>query len=157
MKVKNKGMELLNFINTPMSKESMELSYSANNIRYEKCELYSDFIQSLIGLVFDTYMGDEITNAKEKKNHFRWCWYRNIESFEREGIYFNSDLHDYFLGFMLEVYYPITQKDKNPSTNKNILKLWRFIFDYKTLKSKLDLDNMIDVYKRFELSIKREK
>jgi hypothetical protein len=157
MTIKNKNMELLNYIKAPMSKESMELAYSANNIRYEKCELYGDFIQSLISLIFDTYMGDEITNAVEKKNHFRWCWYRNIESFEKEGIYFNSQLHDYFLDFMLEVYYTKNQKGKNQPVYKNIPKLWKYIFDYKTLKSKSDLDNMIDVYKRFEYSIKPEK
>jgi hypothetical protein len=155
MGVKNKEMELLNYINVPMSRENMELSYNENNIRYEKCELYSDFIQSLIMLVIETYLGDDITNATEKRNHFRWCWYRNIERFESEGIFFNSQLHDYFLDFMLEVYYPVTYK--NDTQASHILKLWKFIFDYKSLKSKSDLNNMIDVYKRFEFSIKSEK
>lgn len=147
-------MELLNYIKTPMSKENMDLLYSANNIRYEKCELYNDFIQSLILLIFDTYMGDDITNNVEKRNHFRWCWYKNIENFKKEGISFTSPkLHDYFLEFMSEVYYPITKKTENQSAHKNILKLWSYIFDFNALKSKSDMDTMIEVYKLFDYTL----
>ena len=45
---KNKTLELLNYINKPMTRDNIILMYSANNISYEKCELFSDFIQSLL-------------------------------------------------------------------------------------------------------------
>lgn len=158
MSVKNKSMELLNYINAPMSKENIELIYSANNIRYEKCELYCDFILSLILLIFETYMGDEITNETEKRNHFRWCWHRNIENFEKEGISFKSaKLHDYFLNFMLEVYYPMTKKKENQKAHKNIIKLWLFVLDFNVVKSKSDMDYMIEVYKLFDYSLKSDQ
>ena len=150
-----KALNFLKYINTPMSRESIIVLYSANNINFEKCELYNEFIHSLIFLVYDTYMGDDITNEKEQKNHFNWCWDKNIENFEKEGFIFNSlKLKSYFLEFMLEVYYPITKKEENKTALDNIIKLWVYIFDYNNNKSKSDMDTLIEVYKMFENSIK---
>lgn len=150
---KKKTLELLNYINTPMSRESIAVLYNAHNIKYEKCELYNDFIQSLIYLVFDTYMGDDITNLAEQKNHFKWCWYTNIDNFKREGITISSTrLYKYFFDFMMEVYYSIS-KHESEKANKNILKLWSYIFDYCNTKSKSDIDTLVEVYKLFEAGI----
>jgi hypothetical protein len=150
-----KALNFLKYINTPMSRESIIVLYNANNINLEKCELYNEFIQSLIFLVYDTYMGDDITNEKEQKNHFNWCWSKNIENFEKEGFIFNSlKLKSYFLEFMLEVYYPITKKEENKTALDNIIKLWVYIFDYNNNKSKSDMDTLIEVYKMFENSLK---
>ena len=152
---KNKTLELLNYINTPMSRESIMVLYNANNITHEKCELYSDFIQSVILIVFDTYMGDEITSVAEQKNHFKWCWDKNIENFKKEGIGVASiKLYNYFLEFMNEVYYTAINKNENTKINANILKLWSYIFDYDNNKSKSDMDTLIEVYKLLEVSIK---
>ena len=152
---KNKTLELLNYINTPMSRESIMVLYNANNITHEKCELYSDFIQSVILIVFDTYMGDEITNVAEQKNHFKWCWDKNIENFKKEGIGVASlKLYNYFLEFMNEVYYSASNKNENTKIKANILKLWSYIFDYDNNKSKSDMDTLIEVYKLLEVSIK---
>jgi hypothetical protein len=150
-----KALNFLKYINTPLSRESIIVLYNANNINLEKCELYNEFIQSLIFLVYDTYMGDDITNEKEQKNHFNWCWDKNIENFEKEGFIFNSlKLKSYFLEFMLEVYYPITKKEENKTALDNIIKLWVYIFDYNNNKSKSDMDTLIEVYKMFENSLK---
>jgi hypothetical protein len=150
-----KALNFLKYINNPMSRESIIVLYNANNINLEKCELYNEFIQSLIFLVYDTYMGDDITNEKEQKNHFNWCWGKNVENFEKEGFIFNSlKLKNYFLEFMLEVYYPITKKEENKMALDNIIKLWVYIFDYNNSKSKSDMDTLIEVYKMFENSLK---
>jgi hypothetical protein len=152
---KNKTLELFNYINTPMSKESITVLYNANNITHEKCELYSDFIHSLILLVFDTYMGDDITSKEEQKNHFKWCWNKNIENFKKEGIGFASTkLYGYFLEFFIDVYYSASKKDENPNIRLNILKLWLYIFDYHNVKSKSDMDTLIEVYKLFNSAIR---
>jgi hypothetical protein len=151
---KNKTSELLNYIKTPMSRESITLLYTTHNIKYEKCELYGDFIQSLMLLIFDTYMGDEITSEIEQKNHFKWCWNKNIENFKKEGIGIASTkLYSYFSSFMSEVYYPITKKEENKVAHTNILKLWSYIFDYNNNKSKSDMDTFIEVYRLFEAGI----
>ena len=52
-----KALNFLKYINTPMSRESIIVLYNANNIKYEKCELYNEFIQSLIFLIYDTSSG----------------------------------------------------------------------------------------------------
>lgn len=152
---RKKTLDFLKYINMPMSRESIMVLYDANNIKYEKCELYGDFIQSLILLVYDTYMGDDITNEEDKKNHFRWCWDKNIGNFKEEGIFIESEqLYNYFLEFMLEVYYTISKKEENPIAHENILKLWIYIFNYHNNKSKSDMDTLIELYKLFENSMK---
>lgn len=154
---KKKALDFLKYINMPMSKESIAVLYDANNIKYEKCELYNDFIQSLILLVYDTYMGDEITDEDNKKTHFKWCWDKNVKNFYKEGIHINCDkLYNYFLEFMLEVYYPMSKKEENPIAHENILKLWSYIFNYNNTKSKSDMDTLVELYKLFENCIKSE-
>jgi hypothetical protein len=153
---KNKTLKFLDYIGKPMSRESITVLYSANNIKYEKCELYNDFVQSLIFLIYDTYMGDDITNEKDKKNHFSWCWNKNVENFKKEGLTFeNNKLKNYFLEFMLEVYYPISKKEENQIALDNIIKLWSYIFDYNNNKSKSDVDTLIEIYNIFENSLNK--
>lgn len=143
-------MELLNYINKPMSKESILILYAAHDIKHEKCELYSDFILSLITLVFDTYLGDEITGQIEQKNHFKWCWNKNVENFKLEGVHVDSiKLYKYFFDFTAQVFYT-APKLEYEKINENILKLWKYILDYNNTKSKSDLDTLIEVYKLFE-------
>ena len=152
-----KALDLLRYINTPLSKQSIEILYVANNIKYEKCELYNDFIQSLIVIIFDTYMGDDITNEQEQVNHFNWCWNKNVENFKKEGIYIQDNkLKNYFLQFMLEVFYSLNEKENSPNSQENLSKLWSYVFDFNNLKSKSDIDTLIEVYKMFENSIKIE-
>lgn len=146
----DKGVGLLNYINKPMSKESILVLYAAHNIKYEKCELYSDFVQSLISLIFNTYLGDEITTVLDQKNHFKWCWNKNVTNFKLEGIFVNSQkLYKYFYDFMFQVFYTVP-KTEVEQANDNILKLWKYILDYNNNKSKSDVDTLIEVYKLFE-------
>ena len=150
---KNKTLELLNYINKPMSRENIAILYTNNDIKYEKCDMFNDFIQSLLMLIFDTYMGDDITSPSEQKNHFKWCWNKNVENFKKEGIIIGDyKSYSYFLEFMCDVYYPITKKE-NVQSSRNLLKLWAFIFDYSNLKSKSDIDTLIEVYKMLNNSI----
>ncbi len=153
-----KTLQLLNYINTPMGKENIMLLYGANNIRYERCELFNDFVQSLIVLIFDTYMGDQFTNSIEQKNHFKWCWNKNTTNFRKEGINL-GDVRTckYFMEFMFDVYYPLPKKDENPTIHANILRLWNYIFDYNNLKSKSDVDTLIEAYKLLENTLSVEK
>lgn len=141
----------LAYINNPMSKESISILYDANNIKYDRCELYSDFVQSLLILLFDTYMGDEITDLDNQFKHFEWCWAKNVSNFKKEGIRIDNDrLYDYFLEFMFEVYYS-GEKDDGVKTD-NILKLWVSIFNYSNTKTNSDIDTLIEIYQLFENS-----
>jgi hypothetical protein len=151
MEKNNKHHNFLAYMNNPMSKESIDIIYSANKICYEKCELYSDFIQSLLMIVYSTYMGDELTDKTNQTKHFNWCWEKNISNFKNEGINFKNDkLYGYFKEYMFEVFYSI--KDKNPSsfTDKISLKMWYNIFDYEKIKTNSDVDTLIEIYKIFD-------
>ncbi len=111
----------------------------------------------MITLVFDTYLGDDISDNVQQVNHFRWCWFRNRDNFLKEGIRLgNNKLYNRFLEFMMEQYYTVAQKDKNPIIGENIVKLWGYIFDYTNSnnnKSKSDIDTFIEMYKLLEDSL----
>lgn len=144
----------LGYINNPMSKEDMMLFYKENNIKYEKCELYSDFALSLIMTIFDTYMGDDVTSLEDQFKHFEWAWNKTIQNFVEEGLDFETNiLYEYFLEFMLEVYYPITNKNEL-GIDKKICKLWIDIFDYNKIKTNSDMDALIEIYVIFNSALK---
>jgi len=146
-----KKQNLLRYINKPISKEAIIILYDANNIKYEKCELYGDFVQSLLILSFDTYMGDDITNIEQQVKHFKWCWDKNIDNFTKEGICFkNPKLYNYFLEFMLEVFYSAPDK----KSSSNLLRLWCDIFDYNRGKTSSDMDTLVEIYKLMDNSLK---
>jgi hypothetical protein len=144
----------LGYINNPITKEDMMLFYKENDIKYEKCELYSDFALSLIMTIFDTYMGDDVTSLDDQFKHFEWSWQKTILNFVEEGLDFEGNLlYEYFLEFMLEVYYPITNKNEI-NIDKKISKLWVDIFDYHRTKTNSDVDALIEIYQIFEKSLK---
>jgi hypothetical protein len=148
-------LSFLAYINNPMTWEVITMVYTKNNIKYEKCQLYSDFVQSLLITVFDTYMGDDVTPQEEQNNHFIWCWNKTIEIFKEEGINFKNDrIMEYFSEFMFEVFYFNQEKNKSDYTDKTILKLWLDIFDYTKLKTNADIDTFIEIYRLMEMSLK---
>jgi len=148
------NIEFLKYMSEPVNKDTINIIYQNNNVDFDRVNLYLDFTTSLLTLIFDTYLGDNITNEKLKENHFKWCWDKNIENFKKEGIGIaDIKLYNYFLEFMKEVYYPMREKEKNEKAHSNIIKLWVYIFDYNNNKSKSDMDTFIEVYKLFENSI----
>jgi hypothetical protein len=149
-------ISFLAYINNPMSRESIEILYEANNIKFEKCDLYGDFVQSLLMLVFNTYMGDEHTNLDNQFKHFEWCWDKNIRNFEEEGIFFNNmKLYNYFLEFVFEVFYSNPDKENYENNEKGILRIWNDIFNYSSVKTNSDIDTLIEIYQIFDLSLKK--
>lgn len=139
-----------------MSKESVGMIYEANNISFEKCELYGDYIITLINIITDTYMGDDIMDEKERMNHFNWCWGKNIEIFKNEGYLINSDkLYEYFLNYFKDFFYFSEHKKDKDTNDTNTLKLWSHIFDYNSIKTKDDLELFLQLYKIFEFSLNK--
>lgn len=145
----------LDYINNPMSRDSVEILYGANNIIIEKCELYNDFTQSLLSIVFATYLGDDVTSVKEQIKHFNWCWEKNINNFKEEGLLFNNqNLYNYFMEFLLEVFYTSPDKEIITDLDKVLIKLWNNVFEYDRPKTNSDMDTLIEIYLLFEKSIK---
>ena len=147
----NKHKNFLTYINKPISREATLILYDANNIKYEKCELYSDFTQSLLRLIFNTYLGDDVTNLEQQNKHFKWCWDKNIDNFKKEGIDFESlKLYNYFLEFTLVVFYSVIDKKNQDYTDKQLLRIWYNIFDYNKVKTSSDIDTLVEIYLLFE-------
>ena len=83
--------EFIKYITTPLTLEEMQLLYKANNVKYDKCELYWDFIITLNKLVVETFLGDDVINKEEDiKNHFDWCIEKVFCNFKKENIIFDN-------------------------------------------------------------------
>jgi hypothetical protein len=128
--------EFLKYVLRPLTDEELTLLYKANSICYERCGLYSDFIQSLMDLIKKTYLGDDVVVSKnDRESHFNWCLTKIIDNFKAESIKFFYD-----------------EKDKDEMNDK-LVKYWEHIFKYSAIKTKSELDTMVDVYKIFEKSL----
>ena len=147
----------LAYIHQPMSWEAIQMIYTKNNIIFQKCELFNDFVKSLLLKVFDTYMGDDVTEPNEQLNHFNWCWNKTLEDFEGEGFMFkNVSLYNYFLEFSFEVFYP--NKDKNKvDFETGILNIWNDLFNYSKIKTNSDIDALVEIYSMMDISIRTNK
>jgi hypothetical protein len=154
---RDKTLDFLSYIKNNLSEHTLIMLYDANKVRFDKCQLYSDFVCSLLLIVFDTYMGDEYTDKEQRISHFNWCWDKNISNFKEEGIVFKSivELKDYFKEFLIEVYYNIEDKESKPYISENLISLWEYLFDYKKPKSQADVDSFIEIYNIFEKSLKK--
>jgi hypothetical protein len=134
---------------------NINITYISNNIIFERCELYSDFVQSLLILIYDTYLGDEITNKQQQEKHYEWCWDKNIDNFLKEGFQLtNQNTKEYFFQFLKETFYNNINKD-NDYTDKKSLKFWLDIFDYVKPKTSSELDVLIEIYKILEKKNKK--
>ena len=127
-----------------------------NSIRRDKCELYGDYIQSLFHIIFDTYLGDEITGPSQQMEHFKWCWDKNRSNFASEGIKFNNseELYNYFMVFALEVYYPMPFKEESNDPNNKLLGLWEHLMDYSATKNEASMASLVKVYNLFDNALK---
>jgi hypothetical protein len=147
--------DFLSYIKTPLSQSSLDILYSSNNIRYERCQLFCDFTVSLICKIMDTYMGDSIMNVDDRLDHFKWCWNSTLKDFENEGIEFNNsiELHNYFQQHMIEAFYLSDDKSDNETTKIKLINLWRYILSNTTNKTQSDVDTFLELYKMFEKTL----
>jgi hypothetical protein len=143
--------QFMNYIIDPLTTEQMKLLYRVNNIKYEKCNLFYDFIKSLNKLIVETYLGEDyISTNKDIIGHYSWCFKKNIENFKLENIIFknNIKLKEYFKYFYEEIFYK--DMDRNLEKIDNLPEL---SFNYYRLKSMSDMDIMVELYSVFEKSL----
>jgi len=145
--------EFLRYIGEPLNNDEMMLLFKANNIKYERCNLYYDFIISLNNLVVNTYMGDDVTKTeKDMYNHFEWCFNTIIKNFKGENINFknNDNLKEYFYHFYEQFFY--IEEDKRNNLVK-LNKLPELCFKYEKTKTRSDMDTFVEVYRKFDKSL----
>jgi|TARA_R110000803_G_scaffold174043_1_gene236680 hypothetical protein len=151
-----RSSEFMNYISTPLTYEQMHLLYRANNIKYEKCELFHDFIKSINKIIYKTYLGEEyISNEKEMVQHFNWCVDKVLSDFGEENIIFQdtTQIKEYFYFFYEELFYK-----RNEDVNKldKLDKLANLSFNYHRLKSRSDIDVLIELYKLLDKSLTKK-
>lgn len=148
-----------NWITKPVPNDEVEVWLDIHNIIPEKCELYYDFCISLIILMKETYLGDEdisnetkvIFSQDDKKKHFRWCWFKTVETFKKESIVFNDegDHYEYFSSFFMEIFY----NQKNQSVKNSIENFFEELFDRDHPFTKSDLDLLTELYKLLDKNL----
>ena len=145
--------EFIKYISNPLTLEEMQLLYKANNIKYDKCRLYADFILSLNKLVVSTFLGDDVINKEEDiKNHFIWCLREVFKNFKEENIIFEDIefMKEYFYNFYVELFYNVNNKSE---CLDKLNKLAILSFDYKRIKTRSDMDVLLELYRLFEKSL----
>lgn len=144
----------LQFISSESYKHQIDIWYRAYNISREKTELFYDFLASLHDLIDETYLGPEVFELEnDQRNHFTWCWDKNVDNFNKEKIYFKErgSHYEYFWNFFLEAFY-FTHLDGEPvRINEYFFKL----FDFKHKKSRSELDMLTEIYKLLEQNLKK--
>jgi len=141
------------YVTKPLKKEEVDVWFKANNILFEKLELYSDFSHSLNGIIIETYLGETSSSnetkislsEEDKENHFDWCWKKNISNFEKEGIKFDmkGDHYDYYKTFYDDIFY----NQPEEKVRKSIGNFLQDLFDIEKPFTKSDLDMILSLYK----------
>lgn len=146
-------LKYVGYIKNPLTLIEIELAYKIKKIDPARAELYGDFVQSLCDLIFMTYLGDKHhPNSIDRLNHFKWCWEKTQANYDLMGYSFSKGKQqfEYFETFFVDVYYFAEEKDD--ILEDSIKNVWGFIFNYNIVKSKLDVDNFIEIYNMFEKS-----
>ena len=155
--MKEQNRRNIAYVDIPLQTQVMMSLYETNNIDFEMSELYYDFIVSLCGIIFESYLGDDLMTNKNKQEHFSWCWNKNINNFKEEGIKFTSTskLYNYFQDFMFDSYY--LNPEKTEKEELLIIKLWKYLFNFNQQKTRSDMDTVIELYKYLDEAIKNKK
>lgn len=149
------------WLSKPMKREDIKLWFMANNIIPELNNLFQDFCFSFYNLLTKTYLGDNIERGfkltqirmtkKDNINHFRWCWERTIQNFEKENIFFEFEKQDYeyFETFFMEIFY----EQEDIKIRNSLNDFLKQLFNTERPISKSDLEMYTDVYKVLERSL----
>ena len=150
-----------NYISKPISKDDVDIWFRANNMIFEKINLYSDFSHTLNDLINETYLGYEVDSSETKisvndddnEKHFKWCWNKVMDNFSKEKIVFNrqGEHFDYFKTFFTDVFY----KQKERKVRDSISLFMDDLFDLDKPFTKSDLDMITTVYKLLEKNLNK--
>ena len=146
-----------NWMSKPIAKDDVILWLNIHNMNYEKIELFGDFFKSLNQIIFDTYLGEDVSETRisltesDKEAHFDWCWTKTLENFEKEEIKVKKtgQHYDYLKSFFLDTFY-------NPKDKKLKIAISEFIDDIFNMDkpfSKSDLDLLTEFYQMIDKNL----
>lgn len=146
------------YISKPVDKEEVKLWLEVNDVCYNKFELYSDFVMSLVNLIYDTYLGNDINRTtnitleeEDNMKHFDWCWDKVIDNFRKENIFFieKGEHYEFFKGFIIETFY----NQKINEVKFSLGKFFEDIFNLNGPHTMSDLDLLKTIYKNLDKNI----
>jgi len=146
------------YISKPVDKEDVQIWIERNNICYVKFELFHDFVNSLIHLIYTTYLGNNVDkstniyfNDEDNLKHFIWCWQKVISNFKKEEIYFEEDGEhlEFFKGFIVDTFY----KQKINEVKYSLDRFFNEIFNLDSMYTMSDLDLLKTVYKSLDKNL----
>jgi hypothetical protein len=150
-----------NYLTKLISTEDVLIWFEANNIIYEKLELFSDFSLSLYDLIRKTYLGEsnlpndtKITLSDDDNlKHFDWCWKKTLDNFSKEGIKFSQEgeHYEYFKTFFFDIYY----NQREEYLKNSVGEFFKDLFDTQKPFTKSDLDVVSSIYKYLDKNIKK--
>ena len=148
----NNIYNFLAYMNLPLNDEEITLMYRANNVNYERCYLYYDFLNTFFSLINETYLGEEFIKGEQEKKHFDWCLKTVVENFKKENINFKfkDEFKDLSFTYVKEIFYD--EKDKELYGDK-MVKFWNHIFKYDGMKTKSDMDAFVEMYRIMDSSL----
>jgi hypothetical protein len=145
-----------NYISNPLDFDEVDIWFRSNNIIFEKMDLFFDFTVSLTMIINETYLGGKNSSNdlsidmsdEDNENHFKWCWKKNIQNFEKENIIINEtgEHYDYFKDFFVEIYYNHSEE----KVKNSIVDFFIETFDRQKPFTKSDLDVLLTIYKSID-------
>jgi hypothetical protein len=145
-----------NYISKPLEYDEIDIWFKANNIIFEKMDLFFDFTYSLTLVITETYLGGGLNDNEsevemtdeDNQNHFDWCWKKTIENFSKEGVMIetNGEHYDYFNEFFNEIFY----NNQESKIKKSIANFFEEMFDRNKPFTKSDLDVLLTIYKSID-------
>lgn len=141
----------------PVPQDEVEFWLNMHNMHIEKIELYGDFFKSLNSLITETFLGNGseetkiFLSDKEKKEHFEWCWNKNIDNFGKENFKFQhqGDHKEYLENFFWDAFY-----DPKDKSMKDFIPTFIYgVFDMEKVFAKSDLEILTEIYKIFDKNI----
>jgi hypothetical protein len=145
---KSQFNNIVEYYSKPLSKDKVTYLNTLHAVEHEKVELYKDFIISLTYLIGDTYLGDDVMIGEEAyKNHFNWCWRKNIDNFRLENLIFEDlgEHYYYFFKYFSDVFY--TRMEKTKDLIPKIINFWDDIMSLDKVKTNSEYDLFINLYK----------
>ena len=135
-------------------KEQIDIWYRAHNIIREKSELYYDFLSSILNLIDETYLGsDVLVSDDDIINHYYWCFNKTLNNFDQEGINFinKTNQYEYLWVLLYRGYY----KSVNEEKYMILSKYFKELFTFNKVKSPIELESFIEIYKIFDQNLKK--
>lgn len=136
------------YFSKPMNDDQIMYLNKINKVVFERVELYSDFVVSLCYLIHDTYLGDDVIITHDnQKNHFNWCWNKNIDNFKKENAFIThmGEHYYYYFNYFYDIFY--VNVDKKESLFNKMIEFWYNTFSLIKNKTKSEYDLFIEIYK----------